>query len=186
MTLWTVAHHAPLSMGFSRQEYWSGLPFVMPSPGNLSDPETVSCVSCIAGRFFTAEPLGNILYYIYNICLREFHAIKLILAKQAILSSFKKSGFLGYPGGTVVRNLDTGLIPGLRTKIPHAAEQLSQCITNTEPVSRTCVKTREARAMRIPSNTTRERLHAAMKTQHSPKYKRTSCLKCFTKKSGFL
>ena len=34
-TLWTVAHQAPLSMGFSRQEYWSGFPF--PSPGDLSD-----------------------------------------------------------------------------------------------------------------------------------------------------
>ena len=33
---WTVAHQAPLSMGFSRQEYWSGLPF--PSPGDLLDP----------------------------------------------------------------------------------------------------------------------------------------------------
>ena len=33
---WTVAHQAPLSMGFSRQEYWSGLPF--PFPGDLSDP----------------------------------------------------------------------------------------------------------------------------------------------------
>ena len=33
VTRWTVAHQAPLSMGFSRQEYWSGLPF--PSPGNL-------------------------------------------------------------------------------------------------------------------------------------------------------
>ena len=32
---WTVAHKAPLSMGFSRQEYWSGLPF--PSPGHLPD-----------------------------------------------------------------------------------------------------------------------------------------------------
>ena len=32
-TPWTVAHQAPLSMGFSRQEYWSGLPF--PSPGDL-------------------------------------------------------------------------------------------------------------------------------------------------------
>ena len=32
-TLWTVAHQAPLSMGFSREEYWSGLPF--PSPGDL-------------------------------------------------------------------------------------------------------------------------------------------------------
>ena len=34
--MWTVAHQTPLSMGFSRQEYWSGLPF--PSPGDLSDP----------------------------------------------------------------------------------------------------------------------------------------------------
>ena len=35
-TPWTAAHQAPLSMGFSRQEYWSGLPF--PSPGDLPDP----------------------------------------------------------------------------------------------------------------------------------------------------
>ena len=35
-TPWTVAHQAPLSMGFSRQEYWNGLPF--PSPANLPDP----------------------------------------------------------------------------------------------------------------------------------------------------
>ena len=36
-TPWTVAYQAPLSMGFSRQQYWSGLPF--PSPGDLPDPE---------------------------------------------------------------------------------------------------------------------------------------------------
>ena len=36
VTLWTVAYQASLSMGFSRQEYWSGLPF--PSPGDLPDP----------------------------------------------------------------------------------------------------------------------------------------------------
>ena len=35
-TPWTVAYQAPLSMGFSRQEYWNGLPF--PSPGDLPDP----------------------------------------------------------------------------------------------------------------------------------------------------
>ena len=35
-TLWTVAHQAPLSMGFSREEYWSGLPF--PSLGDLPGP----------------------------------------------------------------------------------------------------------------------------------------------------
>ena len=46
-TLWTVAHQAPLSMGFSRQGYWSGLPCL--PPGDLPDPgiEPVSHVSCI-------------------------------------------------------------------------------------------------------------------------------------------
>ena len=43
---WTVAYQAPLSMGFSRKGYWSGLPF--PSPGVFPTQ-----VSCIAGRFFT-------------------------------------------------------------------------------------------------------------------------------------
>ena len=38
VTLWTVAYQAPPSMGFSRQEYWSGLPF--PSPGDLPDSGT--------------------------------------------------------------------------------------------------------------------------------------------------
>ena len=43
-TLWTVAHQAPLSMGFSRQEYWSGLPFL--PPGDLPNPavEPMSCI----------------------------------------------------------------------------------------------------------------------------------------------
>ena len=45
---WPVAHQAPLSMGFPRQEYWSGLPF--PSPGDL--PRDRTQVSCIAGRRF--------------------------------------------------------------------------------------------------------------------------------------
>jgi len=36
VTLWTVAHQVPLSIEFSRQEYWSGSPF--PSPGELADP----------------------------------------------------------------------------------------------------------------------------------------------------
>ena len=42
MTLWIVAHLAPLSMGFSRQEYWSGLP--CPSPGNLPDQGLKPCL----------------------------------------------------------------------------------------------------------------------------------------------
>ena len=54
VTLWTLAHQVPMSMGFSRQEYSSGWPF--PSPGDLTDP---GIFSCIAGRFFTAEPVGK-------------------------------------------------------------------------------------------------------------------------------
>ena len=53
----TVAHQAPLSMGFSRQEYWSGLPF--PSPGDLPDPGTEPGSSALTHRFFKAEPPGK-------------------------------------------------------------------------------------------------------------------------------
>ena len=52
--LWTIAHKAPLSMGFPRQEYWSGLPF--PSPRDLLDPGVEPESPALAGRFFTAEP----------------------------------------------------------------------------------------------------------------------------------
>ena len=54
VTPWTVAHQAPLSMGFPRQEYWSGLPF--PSPGDLLDPEIEAMSPAFASRFFTTEP----------------------------------------------------------------------------------------------------------------------------------
>ena len=53
-TLWTVARQTPLSMGFSRQEDWSGLPF--PSPGDLPNPEIELMSPALAGRFFTTEP----------------------------------------------------------------------------------------------------------------------------------
>ena len=60
---WTVAHQASLSRGFSRQEYWGGLPF--PSPGNLPDPEMepTSLVSpALAGRFFTTSATWEALH----------------------------------------------------------------------------------------------------------------------------
>ena len=49
-TLWTVAHQAPPSMGFSRHEYWSGFP--LPSPGESSWPRVRTLVSHISGRHF--------------------------------------------------------------------------------------------------------------------------------------
>ena len=60
--LWIVACQAPMSMGFPRQEYWSGLP--CPSPGNLPDPGTVPMSlmpPALAGRFFTASAMWEAL-----------------------------------------------------------------------------------------------------------------------------
>ena len=55
-TLWTVAHQAPLSMGFSREEYWSGLPF--PPPGNLPDPGIEPASSALQENSLQLSPQG--------------------------------------------------------------------------------------------------------------------------------
>ena len=57
VTPWTVVHQAPLSMGFSSQEHWSGLPF--PSPRDIPDPEIKPAFPVLAGRFFTIASLGK-------------------------------------------------------------------------------------------------------------------------------
>ena len=58
VSAWTIARQAPLSMGFPRQEYWSGWPF--PSPGDLPDPGIDgTCVSCLAGGFCIAAAPGK-------------------------------------------------------------------------------------------------------------------------------
>ena len=56
-TPWTVACQATLSMGFSRQEHWSGLP--CPPPGRLPDPGIEPASPVLAGGFFTTEPPGK-------------------------------------------------------------------------------------------------------------------------------
>ena len=60
MTTWPIAHQAPLSMGFSREEYWSGLPF--PSPGDLPKPGIEPMSPALAGGFFTTKQLEKPLY----------------------------------------------------------------------------------------------------------------------------
>ena len=57
VTPWTVACQAPLSKGFSRQEYWNGLPFS--SPGDLPNPEIEPMSPALAGGFFITEPPGK-------------------------------------------------------------------------------------------------------------------------------
>ena len=64
-TLWTVAHQAPLSMGFSRQEYWSGLPF--PSPENLPDPGIELWSPALQADSLPSQPPGKSRDEMYNI-----------------------------------------------------------------------------------------------------------------------
>ena len=56
-TAWTVTHQAPLSMGFSRQEYWNGLP--CPPPGDLPNPRTELRSPALKADSLSSEPPGN-------------------------------------------------------------------------------------------------------------------------------
>ena len=87
---WTVACQVPLCMGFSRQEYWSGLPF--PTPRDLSDPgikPTSPASLALAGRFFTTEPPGkprNNGKYAKNISERTCRTGKIVaLGKEMVV-----------------------------------------------------------------------------------------------------
>ena len=64
VTPWTVAHQAPLSMGFSRQEYWSGLP--CPSPGDLPNQGIKPGSPALQVDSLLLSHWGN--YVIYTIC----------------------------------------------------------------------------------------------------------------------
>ena len=59
-TPWTIAHQAPLSMGLSRQESWSGLPF--PSPGDLPDPGIEPWSPALLADSLPPEPPGKYSY----------------------------------------------------------------------------------------------------------------------------
>ena len=99
---WSGAHQAPLSMGFPRQECWSGLPF--PSPGNLPDPGVELTSPALTARFFTTVPPGNpssILYYL----LFDFKFKRIEWKKLMDCSIFSLSPFY-YSN----RNLDVKLL----------------------------------------------------------------------------
>ena len=72
VTPWTVAHQAPLSTGFSRQEYWSGLPF--PSPRDLADPgikTTSHMSSALIDGFFATSATWEAQYSQINKSLKN-------------------------------------------------------------------------------------------------------------------
>ena len=81
---WTVAHQAPLSIRFSRQEYWGGLP--CPPPAEDSQPRDQTPVSCLAGGFFTTEPWGK--SHIYRLRVKLFSRAYWGISSPQILPSF--------------------------------------------------------------------------------------------------
>ena len=116
MTLWTVDCQAPLSVGFSRQEYWSGLP--CPSPGDLPNPgtELASLMSpALADRFFTTSTPWEarilnpslsipVLFPLYDTValggIRLFHTCTshLIISVKIVTSENGHTPFNVYPG----------------------------------------------------------------------------------------
>ena len=79
-TPWTVAYQAPPFMGFSRQGYWSGLPF--PSPGDLPDPGIEPGSPALEADALTSEPPGKPQYVIAT------NNTKLTLTRRYVLLSF--------------------------------------------------------------------------------------------------
>ena len=87
-TPWTVTYQVPLSMGFSRQEFWSGLPF--PSPGDLSNPGIEPRSPALQADSLPAEPQGKpfVLKYI-RICRESAKGLHKIL--KAVSRRFRNA-----------------------------------------------------------------------------------------------
>ena len=87
-TSWTIAYQVPLSMGFSRQEYWSGLPF--PAPGNLPVLGIkLTSPALTGGLFIPLNHLGST----QGLDLKATFTISTFHAKNFVLFSFKASFF---------------------------------------------------------------------------------------------
>ena len=98
VTPWTEGHQAPLSMGFSRQEYWSGLPF--PSPGDLPDPGTEPVSPALQADALLFEPPGkphipiNLRIYVYACMLSRSSCLTLCDPMNFSLSGSSVHGIL--------------------------------------------------------------------------------------------
>ena len=79
-TPWTIAHQAPPSMEFSRQEYWSGLPF--PSPGDLPNPEIEPRSPTLWARALLSEPQLEQIASIFCDVSKDFQDLKPVTCKR--------------------------------------------------------------------------------------------------------
>ena len=108
-----VACQTPLSVAFSRQEYWSGLPF--PFPGNLPNPGVKPMSPALAGGFFATEPLGK-LYQLSECMLSSLSHVWLFatlwtIALQAPLSmGILQARILGWVAISFSNQLSTYLL----------------------------------------------------------------------------
>ena len=97
VTSWTIAFQAPLSMWFCMQEYWAATPSSKGS-SQPRDRTQVSFDSCIAGGFFTSEPVGKPKYHLRILLLGNFILVTLLLlwSKNMITKSKFKNAFLSF------------------------------------------------------------------------------------------
>ena len=100
-TLKTVAHQAPPSMGFSRQEYWSGLP--LPSPGDLPDPGIEPWSPTLQADALTSEPSGK------PKLIRLPESIGLCLGQLCNFSAVRSSNVFGHGRPSLLLGLRTPL-----------------------------------------------------------------------------
>ena len=92
-TPWTVAHQAPLFMGFSRHEYWSGLPF--PSPGNLPNPGIKPGSPALQADSLLSGIQGKPCLFIKHLEIKQNHQFLGPLSEPAGSSSSFRSQFQG-------------------------------------------------------------------------------------------
>ena len=114
VTSWTVVRQAPLSMGFSRQEYWSGLPF--PPAGNLPNPgiKPAFRFHALARGFFTSE--SPYLCCISSLSCVWLFATPWTVARQAPLSTgILQARILGWVAMPSSRGLPN---PGIKPRQP--------------------------------------------------------------------
>ena len=136
VTPWTIARQAPLFLGFSRQEYWSGLPF--PSPGDVPDwgiePESPAW----AGGFFTTEPPGKPKYF-HTICTFTCCGIgdelmssdQLIVSNGAEILIFLEDDIDGWDGSGEIAALEMVWNPMLGVGVgSHILSVLPACTTH--------------------------------------------------------
>ena len=118
-----IGRPSPLSVGFPRQEYWSGLPF--PSPGDLPNPGMQPASPALSGRFFITEPSGKPPKF-------QLKASKNKERKSRILSGdSSRTIYTGdFPGGSVVKSP----LPTQETWIQSLSREDPTCHGATEPL----------------------------------------------------